>query len=173
MNPEAQQLVDAFVTKLKQSAPESWVRLVYWGSYLADDDGSVNRGTYKHAEIAIVRDGENLTGEYFRLDPQAGFDLQDLEGPLAGEPEADWTVLRVEADRDGAVRADFSHEAPQSFEGSMDNAFWDGVHEYLERNRPALVELAARLEAEGVLDGPQASTQTNQGRFGKLFGRRG
>jgi hypothetical protein len=55
----------------------------------------------------------------------------------------------------------------------MDNAFWDGVHEYLERNRPALVELAARLEAEGVLDGPQASTQTNQGRFGKLFGRRG
>ena len=90
-----------------------------------------------------------------------------------GEPEEGWTLLQLEIDRDGTVRTDFDTGPARELEDSATDPFWDGVHEYLERNRPALEELAGRLEAEGVLNGAQDSTQPNQGRFGKLFGRRG
>jgi hypothetical protein len=172
VNHQAREALERLVARYRAIAPEGWIRVISWWAYLGDG-GTTDRSVLKHPEIAIVLGPDGLSSEYFRPDSHAGNDIDALNEALVGEPEEGWTLLQLEIDRDGTVRTDFDTGPARELEDSATDPFWDGVHEYLERNRPALEELAGRLEAEGVLNGAQDSTQPNQGRFGKLFGRRG
>lgn len=173
MNSDVATHVESFVRLYRDSAPEGWVRLVTWVAFLADDDGSVSRSGWTTREIAIVQHGDGpdaLEGVQWRPDSQAGFEIQDLDEKLAGEPEEGWTILRVVIDRDGTYSADFSHESARPWEDAATDPFFDDVRDYLERNREEVEALVERLREQGDLPGSGGESR-GAGRLGRLFGR--
>ena len=194
MNPEAQKHLDDFVAKYKESAPSTWVRIVVWWAYLGEN-GKTDRGSAIHPQTAVVFEGGTLEQRSFRANAQASFDLQDMTAALAGEPEEGWTLLKIEIDRDGTVRTDFDTGPARDLEDSATDPYWDHVHDYLSRNRPALEQLVDRLRTKDQLPDPDAVSEVDpmtlppsqrpkatpatqaaspaepKGRFGRFFGR--
>ena len=178
MNPTAQAHLDAYVAKYRASAPPNGVRIATWSAHLADESGQVDRGSRMRVEVAVVLGLEGLTGEHFKPDSQAVFDLEDLDAALDGEPEAGWTILRLEIDRDGPYRADFDTGPARPLLDSATDPYWEAVHDYVDRNRGELEELVERLRAQGDLPdatgtpaGAAAGSDEKPGRFGRIFGR--
>jgi hypothetical protein len=175
VNPTAQAHLDAYVAKYRASAPPNWVRIVTWSAHLADEGGNVDRGTRMRVEIAVVLGREGLTGEHFKPDSQAVFDLDDMEAALEGEPEAGWTILRLEIDRDGPYRADFDTGPARPMLDSATDPYWKAVHDYVDLHRSELEEFVERLRVQGDLPDPPdthgAGEDQKPGRFGRIFGR--
>jgi hypothetical protein len=179
VNPTAQAHLDAFVDKYRASAPPNWIRIVTWSAHLADENGTVDRGMLKQAEIAVVLTPEGITREYFHADSQASFDLDDLEPALDGEPESGWTMLHIEIDRDGPYRAEFDTGPARALLDSATDPYWRGVHDYVDLHRDELEQFVERLREQGDLPDAAAGASTasstgddRPGRLGRMFGRR-
>lgn len=186
MNPQAQHFLDAFVEKYRESVPRTWIRIVTWHAHLADEQGRVDRSAAMRVEAVVLWEKGELEQRYFRADTQAGFDLEEMDRALVGEPEAPRTLLRIEIDRDGPVRADFDTEV-RPLENSADDPYFDAAHEYLDRNRETLELFAERLRGQGDLptgaataldpatlppsQRPGTDRSETKGRFGRIFGR--
>jgi hypothetical protein len=169
VNTAAQEALDEYQEALIASAPVTWIRGVVWRGRLVETDGSP-AGTDKTVAVCVAHDGTELSQSYLSGSADGARAMMALQEALVGEPEDAWTVLRIEIDRDGQRRVDFSHEPARRLEDSSEDEFWDDVHKYLERNRTELEQFVERLREQGDL--PEANGDKGGGRLGKLFGRR-
>jgi hypothetical protein len=167
-HPPLREQLDRTAAVLIAAAPANWMRIVQWAGRLLDDDGST--AGYTDIAVAVTRHGEQLGQEYVLPPLGQGFDAVALDAACAGQPEEGWTVLRIELDRDGEQRFDFSHEEARPLDDSASDEFWQAVHEYLDRNRTEVEALAERLGAGGSLPGGAAGQRGN-GVLGRMFGR--
>jgi hypothetical protein len=191
MNPAVQQALDDYLADLGASAPTNWIRQVAWQGQLVEADGS-SAGVEKEVTVCVTATDAGLGQEYLFGGADGARAMMELQAALADEPESGWTMLRIEVDRDGERRVEFSHEAARALDDSSEDTFWDDVHQYLERNRPELEALAARLRESGMLAGTDEAAPSDprtlppsqrpnaadpppngdrRGFMGKLFGR--
>lgn len=170
MDDQLHDVLERSMVPYLAAAPADWVRIVLWAIRLVDTDGSL--AGFSTVAIAVTYDEEGGLGQAYVVPPA----LEQLRGsaldPLtAGGPEEGWTVLRVEADRDGSHRFDFGADAPHPVEGSATDEFWDALDEYLDRNRDQLEELVGRLGDQGALPAPATPEGGAGGSGRRLFGR--
>ncbi len=190
MNQPLQDHLDQMAAALQGAARPHWVRIVVWIGRLLEK-GETSGFTYPNR--VVTYDGSELGADYITSGAAlARVDAQALDALTVGQPEAGWTILRFELDRDGAQRADFSHEPARELEDSANDEFWDGVHDYVTLNHDELERFVSRLREQGDLPDPAttpsgpdpmslppsqrpgaagAAGTEARGRLGRLFGR--
>ena len=187
MNETLAHTLDRTVDAYVGAAPGHWIRVVLWALRLDDDETSA---AFACPCVAVTWDGQQLEQRAVAPDAADTIDGVAIDRAAAGGPEAGWTMLRIEVDRDGERRYDFAHDGAVPADDAATDEFWDQAHEYLDRNRPALEDLARRLGASGDLPGPEdvtavdprtlpphlrpgssAADQKESGLLGRLFGR--
>jgi hypothetical protein len=171
MDDELEQLLERSMAPYFEAAPADWIRIVLWCGRLLDTDGST--AGFKFPCVAVTWDGTS-TGQQYVIPPAASMlDPHALDAAVGGRPEEGWTMLRVELDRDGEHRYDFSREEGRPLDDSATDDFWDGIHEYLSRNGDEVGQLVVRLREQGGLpDGAASEPEQAPGRLGRMFGRR-
>ncbi|WP_019137335.1 hypothetical protein [Cellulomonas massiliensis] len=146
MTPEQEAVLAQIVAALPQSAPAGWLRIV------SRREGTVAEGPYSGSsvDVVVVQTPAGLEQRDYRDPEDLYWTVLDLMEDLARSSSGGSVVLSLVVDRDGTSRVDLAEEAPKVLEGVRDESSSVPVHEYLERNRAELEELAARLGAAGA-----------------------
>lgn len=172
-------------------APDSWIRVVTWMARLADHEHGPIVSAMEVSRIVVWQaDGPGLVqlpGD--EATDAASARLTDVE---QDSPAEGWTFLRVELDRDGRSRVEFSHDPALVVDTAVLDPYWDDVKHYVDRHREDLDAFVERLRADGSLPSPgdpaqvdprslppsqrrgaePRSTEPDKGRIGRIFGRR-
>lgn len=134
--------LDQVAKLFTDAAPPEWIRLVAYYEYETDADGDPAKSAIK---LAIRHTPDGLTQDYPRTPPAMGWAVDELHEAAEGTDHAGWSTMVLEIDRDGSRRISYGHGQAKNLHGVRDDESWDRWHEYLDRNRPELEELAARL----------------------------
>ena len=141
LTPEQQQVLAAVAGAYGRAAPEGWLRLVVRNETSVDPE---HRGGVAVQQV-VRRTPDGLVQEAFHEPDEMFFELADLLDELAAASPTRTVVLHLVVDADGSHTARLEQDVPRVLAGVRDDTSSKPVHEYLERNRAELEELAARL----------------------------
>lgn len=139
MTPEQERTLDEIIAVYRRSAPAGWLRVVCrWECELADD-GLPDRAM---AHVVIVDDGGTLTQAQFPTPDDLTFVLSDFHAELARETSSGRLSADLVIDRD-THDLTLTEEPSKMLHGDWQDSS-ERVHQYLDRHREELAELAAQ-----------------------------
>lgn len=141
LSPEHRDVLARMAESYAQGAPEGWLRVVLRNECSVDPAiaGSVDVCT------VVIRTAEGLAQQDYDPPTDLYFDTFDMLNELAEQSPTRTVVLHLVVDRDGAWSGRVEQDVPRVLAGIRDDTSSKPVHEYLERNRAELEELAGRL----------------------------
>lgn len=158
MPHRVEQVIEELTEIYLRKAPAEWIRLVVWVGRLAEPDGSPAPADIKLNRVVTWSNGQ-LGSAYTKAFGTSDI-YRRLEEELAGTPEAGWTQLRIELDRDGVRRVDFVTDEPRrAFDNAATDPYWRQVHDYVDLNVKDLEGLVDRLRQQADLPPEQRPSE--------------
>lgn len=141
LTPEQRAVVERIATGFPSSAPAGWLRIVSrqestWSGSSAD---------IAMVEIVVVETPDGLVQQDYDAPRDLFFVVSDLLEELASQSPTESITFLLVVDRDGSWSVTVTQDSPKLLVGIRDESSSRPVHDYLERNRTELEELAGRL----------------------------
>lgn len=141
LSPEHADVLARMAASYGGAAPAGWLRIVVRQECSVDPEiaGTVN------VRVVVVRTPDGLVQETYRPPRDLHFVVGDMLRELAAQSPTSTVVLDLVVDADGSHTGTVVQDVPRVLAGERDDTSSKPVHEYLERNRAELEQLAARL----------------------------
>ena len=141
LTPDERLVVERIARGYAAAAPTGWLRIVN-RTECSVAPGDAGRATVR---VVVVQGPDGLVQETYRPPDDLYFVVGDLLDQLAGRSPSQSVTFLLVVDRVGGFTVTVTQDAPKLLVGIRDESSSRPVHDYLERNRAELEDLARRL----------------------------